>query len=110
MWCRPRSAFVRLSCSTTRSGAAWIYTRVLTATPLFIEPGSPWENGYVQSFNGKLRDELLTGELFYTLHEAQVLVERRWQRYNVHRSHSALGYRPLAPDTRTVAPIRGLSA
>ena len=66
-------------------------------TPLFIEPGSPWENGYVQSFNGKLRDELLKGELFYTLHEAQVLVERWRQRYNAHRSQSALGYRPLAP-------------
>ena len=49
---------------------------VLAVAPLFIEPGSPWENGYVESFNGKLRDELLDGELFYTLHEAQVLVER----------------------------------
>lgn len=58
---------------------------------LIFEPGSPWENGYVESVNGKLRDELLNGELLYTLHEAQVLVERWRQRYNAHRPHSALG-------------------
>jgi transposase InsO family protein len=64
---------------------------------LFIEPGSPWENGYVESFQGKMRDELLNGEIFYTLLEAQVLVEG-WRRdYNGHRPHSALGYRPPAP-------------
>ncbi len=82
---------------------AWY--RVLAVAPLFIEPGSPWENGYVESFNGKLRDELLNGELFDTLHEAQVLVERWRQRYNAHRPHSALGYRPPAPETRTITPI-----
>ena len=78
---------------------------VLTVAPLFIEPGSPWENGYVESFNGKLRDELLNGELFYTLHEAQVLVERWRQRYNTRRPHSALGYRhrPQRPAPRTSA-------
>lgn len=66
--------------------------------PLFIEPGSPWENGYIESFHGKLRDELLTGEIFDTLQEAKVLVER-WRRdYNTHRPHSALGYRPPAPE------------
>ena len=91
-----------------RALQAWY--RVLTVAPLFIEPGSPWENGYVESFNGKLRDELLNGELFYTLHEVQVLVERWRQRYNTHRPHSALGYRPPAPETRTVAPISCLSA
>jgi len=64
---------------------------------LYIEPGSPWENGYVESFNGKLQDELLKRELFYTLKEAQVLIERwRWQ-YNRVRPHSSLGYRPPAP-------------
>ena len=64
---------------------------------LFIEPGSPWENGYCESFNGKLRDELLNPERFDTLLEAQVLVER-WRRYyNQVRPHSALGYRPPAP-------------
>jgi len=65
---------------------------------LFIEPGSPWENGYVESFNGKLRDELLDGEIFDTLLEAKVLVERwRWE-YNRFRPHSSLGYRPPAPE------------
>ena len=66
---------------------------------LFIEPGSPWENGYVESFNGKLRDELLAREAFDTLLEAKVLIERWRQHYNTIRPHSALGYRPPAPET-----------
>ena len=66
---------------------------------LFIEPGSPWENGYNESFNGKLRDELLNGEIFYTLKEAQVLIEHWRQHYNTIRPHSSLGYRPSAPQT-----------
>jgi len=67
---------------------------------LFIEPGSPWENGYVESFNSKLRDELLNGEIFTTLTEAKIIIEQ-WQReYNQVRPHSALGYRPPAPDTK----------
>ena len=66
---------------------------------LFIEPGSPWENGYCESFNGKLRDELLQRELFYTLKEAKVLIERWRNHYNTIRPHSALGYRPPAPET-----------
>ena len=71
---------------------------------LFIEPGSPWENGYVESFNGKFRDELLNGEIFYTLTEAQVLIERwRWE-YNTIRPHSSLGYRPPAPAAWTAFP------
>ncbi len=65
---------------------------------LFIEPGSPWENGYVESFNGKLRDELLDGEIFDTLMEAKVLIERWRVEYNTIRPHSALGYRPPAPE------------
>lgn len=77
----------------------------LAVAPLFIEPGSPWENGYVESFNGKLRDELLNGELFYTLYEARVIVERWRQCYNTQRPHSALGYRPPAPETRTFPSI-----
>ena len=68
---------------------------------LFIEPGSPWENGYVESFNGKLRDELLNGELFYTLQEAQILIERWRRHYNTIRPHRALGYRPPAPEAIT---------
>ena len=64
---------------------------------LYIEPGSPWENGYCESFNGKLRDECLNGEIFYSLQEAQIVIE--WWRieYNTRRPHSALGYRPPAP-------------
>jgi transposase InsO family protein len=65
---------------------------------LFIEPGSPWENGYIESFNGKLRDELLDREIFYTLREAKVLIERWRREYNTFRPHSALGYRSPAPE------------
>jgi transposase InsO family protein len=71
---------------------------------LFIEPGSPWENGYVESFNGKLRDECLNGEIFETLLEAQVLIERWRHEYNTFRPHSSLGYRPPAPETRMLTP------
>lgn len=71
---------------------------------LFIEPGSPWENGYVESFNGKLRDELLNPELFDTLLEARVLVERWRTVYNTVRPHSALDYRPPAPEARLTRP------
>jgi putative transposase len=70
----------------------------LGAGILFIEPGSPWENGYIESFNGKMRDELLNREIFYTMEEAEILIET-WRRdYNRVRPHSALGYRPPAPE------------
>ncbi len=65
---------------------------------LFIAPGSPWENGYCESFNGKLRNELLNGELFYTLREAKVLIERWRKHYNTVRPHSSLGNKPPAPE------------
>jgi transposase InsO family protein len=65
---------------------------------LFIEPGSPWENGYIESFNGKLRDELLDREIFTTLEEAKVLIEQWRRNYNQVRPHSALGYQPPAPE------------
>ena len=74
----------------------WLHN--LEVDTLFIEPGSPWENGYVESFNGKLRDELLEREIFDTLLEAKVLVERWRQEYNRFRPHSSLGYRPPAPE------------
>ena len=70
---------------------------------LFIEPGSPWENGYIESFNGKLRDELLNREIFTTLWEAKVLIEGWRREYNEIRPHSSLGYRPPAP--RTILPV-----
>jgi transposase InsO family protein len=68
------------------------------AKTAYIEPGSPWENGYCESFNGRLRDELLNGEIFYTLKEAQVIIEHWRNHYNTKRPHSALGYRPPAPE------------
>jgi len=79
----------------------------LEVQTLFIEPGCPWENGYVESFNGKLRDELLNREIFYTLEEASVLVERWRIHYNTIRPHSSLGYRPPAPET--IQPKRNLT-
>jgi transposase InsO family protein len=87
---------------TAAAVRAWL-PRVGVKT-LYIEPGSPWENGYNESFNGKLRDELLNGEIFYTLREAQVLIEQWRRHYNTVRPHSALGYRPPAP--QTILPTR----
>jgi len=69
----------------------------LSDTTAYIEPGSPWENGYNESFNGKLRDELLNTEIFYSLKEAQILIEQWRIHYNEVRPHSSLGYRPPAP-------------
>lgn len=68
----------------------------------FIEPGSPWENGYVESFNSKLRDELLDGEIFYSLKEAQILIEAWRRHYNTVRPHSALGWQPPAPEVSMI--------
>ena len=75
----------------------WLST--LGVGTLFIEPGSPWENGYVESFNGKLRDELLNREIFTTLQEAKMLTELWRREYNQVRPHSSLGYKPPAPET-----------
>ena len=74
----------------------------LKVQTLYITPGSPWENGYNESFNGKLRDELLNGEIFYTLKEAKILIKRWRHHYNIIRPHSSLGYKP--PDPETVLP------
>ncbi len=71
----------------------------LEVQPLFIEPGSPWENGYIESFNGKMRYELLNGEIFYSLLEAKIIIERWRCHYNTIRPHSSLGKRPPAPQT-----------
>jgi transposase InsO family protein len=81
---------------------AWISG--VGAKTAFIEPGSPWENGYVESFNGKLRDELLNAEVFHTLAEAKILIEQWWRHYNTQRPHSALGYRPPAPEVLLPMP------
>jgi transposase InsO family protein len=72
----------------------------LEVETLFIEPGSPWESGYVESFNGKFRNEFLNRELLDTLLEAGVLTARWRRHYNEERPHSSLGYRPLAPEAR----------
>jgi transposase InsO family protein len=74
------------------------------AKTVYIEPGSPWENGYCESFNSKLRDELLNGEIFYTLQEAKAIIECWRQHYNTIRPHSSLGYRPPAP--KVLMPAR----
>jgi transposase InsO family protein len=83
---------------TARAVQDWL--RRVRVQTLYIEPGSPWENGYVESFNGKLRDELLDREVFETLLEAKVLIERWRVEYNTIRPHSSLGYRPPAPEVR----------
>lgn len=75
----------------------------LGAKTLYIEPGSPWENGYCDSFNGKLRDECLNGEIFYRLKEATVVIEQWRKHFNTIRSHPSLNCRPPAPQTTTPA-------
>jgi putative transposase len=83
------------------------------ATTAYIEKGSPWENGYVESFNARLRDELLNGEVFHTVAEARVLIERWRPHYNEKRPHSSLGYRPPAPEVVPFAPpcrVAGMDA
>src|SRR5450432_1944467 len=74
------------------------------AKALYIEPGSPWENGYCESFNGKLRDELLNGEIFYSLKEAKAVIGQWRSHYNAVRPHSSLGYRPPAPQAFSPVP------
>ena len=87
------------------NGSEFIAKRVrnwlerLQVRPLYIEPGSPWEIGYIESFNGKMRDELLNLEIFYSLKEAQVLIAMWRKHYNTVRPHSSLGYRPPVPAT-----------
>jgi putative transposase len=88
---------------TAKAVRAWL-NRLGVAT-LFIEPGSPWENGYVESFIGKLRDELLDREIFTTLVEAKILIEGWRKEYNQVRPHSSLGYRPPAPETIQLAVV-----
>ena len=83
---------------TARAIRKWLAD--LKVTTLYIEPGSPWENGYNESFNGKLQDELLKREIFITLKEARILAERWRYEYNHIRPHSSLGYRPPAPEAK----------
>ena len=76
---------------------AWI--NAVGSKTAYIVPGSPWENGYCESFNAHFRDKLLNGEIFYILKEAQIIIEEWRKHYNTKRPHSALGYRPPAPET-----------
>ena len=87
---------------TSKRVRNWL--QLIGVQTLFIEPGSPWENGYNESFNGKLRDQLLNGEVFYSLKEATIIIEGWRIHYNTQRPHSALGYRPPAPVTRAIKP------
>jgi len=94
---------------TAKSIKAWLPK--LGVETLYIEPGSPWENGYNESFNGRLRDECLNGETFYTLKEAQVILEQWRHHYNHIRPHTSLGYKPPAPLAKTNVPMKeGASA
>ena len=77
--------------------------KTLQVEPLYIEPGSPWENGYIESFNGKMRAQFLNGELFYTLKEAQILTEQWRIHYKTVRPHSSLGGQPPIPETVQLA-------
>jgi len=81
---------------TAKAVRSWLSR--LGVRTLYIEPGSPWENGYIESFNGKMRDEVLNREVFDTIREAKVLVERWRREYNHIRPHSSLGYRPPEPE------------
>lgn len=72
---------------------------------MFIEPGSSWENGYIEVFNGKLADELPKREIFYTLQEAKILIEHWRREYNQIRPHSALGFKPPAPEATKPPPL-----
>jgi transposase InsO family protein len=81
---------------------SWI--AAVGAKTAYIAPGSPWENGYVESFNARLRDELLNGEIFYSLREAQTVIESWRRHYNAVRPHQSLGYKPPAPEVFIPAP------
>ena len=80
------------------------------ARTAYIAPGSPWENGYVESFNARFRDELLNGEIFYSLREAQIVVEKWRKHYNTARPHSSIGHRPPAPQVYSPDLGAGLAA
>lgn len=89
---------------TARAVRKWLSR--LGVKTLFIEPGSPWENGYIESFNGKMRDELLDREVFTTLDEARVLINQWRREYNQIRPHSAKNYRPPAPEAILISTMK----
>ena len=83
----------------------WI--AAMGAKTAYIEPGSPWENGYIESFNARLRDELLDGEILYTLAEARIIIESWRGFHNTLRPHGSLGYKPPAPEVSSLQPRGG---
>ncbi len=87
---------------TSKIVRSWLAS--VGARTLYIEPGSPWENGYCESFNGKLCDEILNGEIFYSLKEAKAVIGQWRSHYNTARPHSSLGYRPPAPQAFSPVP------
>ncbi len=91
-----------------KAGQQWI--TAVGAKTASIAPGSPWENGYVEAFNARLRDELRDGEIFYTLREAQIIIESWRQHFNTVRPHASLGYRPPAPEVFVPACAAGPAA
>ena len=107
----PYSVISHISWTTAQSlqprssGCGWTRCRCRHCSS---SRGVPGENGYVESFNGKLRDELLDREIFYTVTEAKILIERWRRQYNTVRPHSALGYRPPAPAAISPAPLSGM--
>src|SRR4051794_41579776 len=94
--CRATSAPTTAPSSWPRRVQAWI--TAVGAKAAYIAPGSPWEIGFIESFNARLRDELLNGEIFYTLREAQVVIESWRCHYNTIRPHASLGYKAPAPE------------
>jgi transposase InsO family protein len=88
---------------TAKTARSWLAE--LNVKTLFIEPGSPWENGYIVSFNGKLRDELLNRDIFTTLTEAKALIADWGKEYNQFRPHSAKGYKPPAPEAKMLMTL-----
>jgi transposase InsO family protein len=89
-------AFAKAGFFIAEAVRKWI--TLVGATTAYIDPRSPWENGYCESFNARFRDELLNGEIFYTLREAEIVIEQWRKLYNTKRPHSALGYKPPAPE------------
>jgi len=92
------------------AGAVRGWIAAVGAKTAYIAPGSPWENGYIESFNARLRDELLKGEIFYSLREAQIVVESWRRHYNTERPHASLGYRAPAPEVFVPAFVAGPAA
>jgi transposase InsO family protein len=88
---------------TAKAVQDWI--TAVGAKTAYIAPGSPWENGFIESFNARLRDELLDGEIFYSLKEAQVIIESWRRHYNTVRPHGSLGYKPPAPEVFVPAMV-----